>query len=334
MSDNNTIYDITIIGGGPVGLFTAFYANLRQAKVKIIESLETLGGQPPHLYAEKQIYDIPAYPKVTGEELSQQLIKQVTRFNTRFCLGEEALEIEEPDETNSFFTIKTSKAIHYSKTIIMAAGSGAFSPKKLNLSEAAQFEGRSLHYFIHRIEQFTGRTVAVCGGGDSAVDWALALEPYAEKVYLIHRRNQFRAVESSVSQLYGSSVEVLTPYVPSAIHGKNASIEAITLTKARENEKLSLNIDDLIVSYGFSSSLGEIRNWGFTIKRNAIEVNSQYETSIPGIFAVGDIAQYEGKIKIIATGFGEAPQAVNNALRHINPANIPSHVHSSELFKE
>ena len=328
------MYDITIVGGGPVGLFTAFYAGLRNAKTKIIESLESLGGQPAHLYAEKKIYDIPAFPEIKGDELERNLVNQLKRFDTTIHLGEEVQSFEKQtsDDGSDYFQIKTSKGYHYSKTIILAIGNGAFSPRKLKLDRAEEFEHFNLHYYVNNIEQYTGKNVAICGGGDSAVDWALALEPLANKVSLIHRRDKFRAVESSVEQLMHSSVDILTPYIPESLNGNSNNIESITLKKVKSDEELTIEVDDFIVSYGFTSSIGEIRNWGFNIVRNAIEVDAQNETNIKGIFAVGDIASYEGKVRIIATGFGEAPQAVNKALLRIDPTNVNPPIHSTDLF--
>ncbi|MCW6674835.1 NAD(P)/FAD-dependent oxidoreductase [Aerococcaceae bacterium NML171108] len=327
------LYDITIIGGGPVGMFTAFYAELRQAKTKIIESLELLGGQPAHLYPEKLIYDIPAFPAVTGEQLTHQLEDQLARFETTICLGEEALNLSQQQTPNgeSYFEITTNKATHYSRTVILAAGNGAFRPRKLDLPNATSFEEANLHYFVKNVDHFAGKKVAICGGGDSAVDWALTLEPIAEKVYLIHRRPQFRALEHSVQLLHESSVEVLTPFVPHELVG-NERIEQLIINESRTENYQTLDIDEFIVSYGFTSSIGAIKHWGFETQRNTILTNHQFATSIPGIFAVGDIAQYEGKVQIIATGFGEAPLAVNQALQFINPERKPQHIHSTSLF--
>lgn len=328
------MYDITIVGGGPVGLFTAFYAGLRNAKTKIIESLESLGGQPAHLYAEKNIYDIPGYPAIKGEELEKNLIEQLSRFETSIHLGQEVLNIKKlvSDEGIEYFEINTNKKIHYSRTIILAIGNGAFSPRKLGVADSEKYEKSNLHYYVNNIEQFTDKTVAICGGGDSAVDWALALEPIAKKVHLIHRRDKFRAIESSVNQLNESSIELLTPYIPESLNGDGQVLDSVTFKKVKSDEELTLDIDNFIVSYGFTSSIGDIRNWGFNLTRNAIEVSSQLETNIPGVYAVGDIAHYEGKVKIIATGFGEVPQAVNSALLRIDPTNINPPTHSSDLF--
>lgn len=331
------IYDITIIGAGPVGLFTAFYAHMREASVKIIDSLEEVGGQPAHLYPEKLLYDIPAYSKINGWDLGQQLLKQLERFETTFCLGEEALQIEKvvdhSDEMDTIFSIQTNKGFHYSRTLIIAAGNGAFQPRKLNLDEAEDFEHSNLHYYVNNLKQFENKNIAICGGGDSAVDWALTLEPIADKVSIIHRREKFRALEHSVSLLKQSSVEILTPFIPKKLFSEQGEIFAIELVKPRADESKLLEIDHLIVNYGFSTSIGTLKSWGLETVRNQIKVDHHLETSIEGIFAVGDIAEYEGKVQIIATGFGEAPHAVNFALKHIYPDYVQSPVHSSSLFE-
>lgn len=328
------MYDITIIGGGPVGLFTAFYAGMRNARVKIIDSLENLGGQPSHLYPEKLIYDIPAFPSISGEQLGQNLTAQLERFNTTFCLGEEAVAIKrfDPEIDVPYFTIETNKGIHYTRTIIVAAGNGAFQPRKLNLANAEQFETGNLHYYVNNIERFRDRVVAICGGGDSAVDWALTLEPIAKKVYIIHRRNKFRALEHSVDLLNASSIEVMTPFVPTELIGNDHHIQTVRVNESRTEHYIDLAVDDFIVNYGFSTSIGKIKSWGLETERNAIKVNQQLETNVPGVYAVGDIAEYPGKVKIIATGFGEAPQAVNNALLLIDPENVTPAIHSTSLF--
>lgn len=326
------LFDITIIGGGPVGLYTAFYAEMRQVKVKIIESLENLGGQPAHLYPEKTIYDIPAYPATSGIELTNNLVKQLELFETNIVLGQKVMNITKDDQEH--FLIETDKEIHYSKTVIIAIGNGAFSPRKLNLPEATQYEGQNLHYYVNQLSQFADKEVVICGGGDSAVDWALMLEPIAKSVTLLHRRPQFRALEHSVNQLMKSSVKVMTPYIPSQILGDGQTLNGIEITQPRGDEKLTLNADHFIISYGFSSSIGNIKDWSITVERNLIPVNSAYETNVKGIFAVGDIANYPGKVRIIATGFGEGPTAVGNAIEHFNPGAGRQHIHSTSLFEQ
>lgn len=326
--------DILIIGGGPVGLFTAFYAGLRQAKVTLLDSLEALGGQPTHLYPEQLIYDIPAYPKISGKDLGERLIEQLNRFDTKFGLGEEALELrrlnDHPERPS--FEVTTQKNKYYARSVIIAAGNGAFQPRRLPIEDADVYEGKQLHYYANNIEQFIDKRVAIFGGGDSAVDWALTLEPLAEEVILVHRRDRFRAMEHSVAQLQNSSVKIFTPYVPSKILGDGKVLTGVRLNKPRSVEYQDIDVDHVLVSYGFVSSIGQIAQWGLDIERNSILVDQQYETNIPGVFAVGDIADYPGKVKIIASGFGEAPQAVNNALVYKDPDNIQPTMHSTSLI--
>ncbi|MGP6138538.1 NAD(P)/FAD-dependent oxidoreductase [Jeotgalibaca sp. A127] len=330
MLENKDIYDITIIGGGPAGMFTAFYAGLRQAKVKIIEALPQLGGQPGMLYTEKVIYDIPALPAITGGDLVKNLNEQLDRFETTVCCGEEAFELEKDE--NGIFEIQTSKQKHYSKAVIISAGNGAFRPRKLEIDHSELYENTNLHYFVNNIESFRDKTVAICGGGDSAVDWALTLEPLAKKVFLIHRRPQFRAQEHSIHLLSKSSVEILTPYVPVTINGDGKLLSSVVLQEARKDNTIEIEVDDFLINYGFSSSIGAMKKWGFDVKGNSITINSKMETTIPGVYAVGDISSYDGKVKLIATGFGEAPTAVNNAMVYINPDTRVQPMHSTSLF--
>ncbi|MFH0070306.1 NAD(P)/FAD-dependent oxidoreductase [Peribacillus sp. NPDC056705] len=308
MTEDKKVYDITIIGGGPVGLFTAFYGGMRQAKVKILESLPQLGGQLSALYPEKFIYDIAGFPKVRAQELIENLKEQMKVFEPAICL-EEAVEQMEKQEDGTF-KVTTNLDTHFSKSVIITAGNGAFQPRKLELEDSTQFENKNLHYFVNDMNRFKGRKVAILGGGDSAVDWALMLEPIAEKVTLIHRRDKFRAHEHSVEKLVNSSVEVKTPYIPSEL----------------------VDVDDLIINYGFVSSLGAIKEWGLNINKNAIIVNSKQETNISGIYAAGDICTYDGKVKLIASGFGEGPTAVNNAKAYIDPMAKVQPLHSTSLF--
>ncbi|WP_099222815.1 NAD(P)/FAD-dependent oxidoreductase [Listeria costaricensis] len=330
MDEKTKIYDITIIGGGPVGLFAAFYAGMRSASVKIIESLPQLGGQLAALYPEKYIYDIPGFPAVRAQELVNRLIEQMQPFKPVTCLEEAVTMVEK--QADGTFEITTSKDIHYSKAIIITAGNGAFQPRRLELPEAAQFESKNLHYFINDLNRFKGRHVAVCGGGDSAVDWALMLEPVAASVSIIHRRKAFRAHEHSVEKLENSRVEILTPFIPTGIQSAADQISAVELQEVKGDETKTLEIDDFIVNYGFVSSIGPIKDWGLDIERHSIVVNSKMESSIPGIYSAGDICTYDGKVKLIATGFGEAPTAVNNAMNYIDPKARIQPMHSTSLF--
>lgn len=319
------LYDITIIGGGPVGLFTAFYAHLRQAKVKIIDSLPQLGGQPAILYPEKTILDIPAFPRLTGQELTDNLLAQLEPFETSICLNETVIGIEQ----DKHFIITTSTGKHASKAIIIAMGGGAFKPRPLELEHAEDFE--NIHYHVANILQYAGQNVVVLGGGDSAVDWSLAFEKLAKSTQIVHRRDTFRAMEHSVEALKASSVTIHTPYMPKALQSENGRATAIEVTKVKSKEQLTIPFDHLFVNYGFKSSVGTLKEWGLDLHRNRILVNSKQESSIPGIYAVGDCCFYDGKVDLIATGLGEAPTAVNNTMHFINPAEKVQPKHSSSL---
>ncbi|MBM7694426.1 thioredoxin reductase (NADPH) [Peribacillus deserti] len=330
MKENQTVYDITIIGGGPTGLFTAFYGGMRQASVKIIESLPQLGGQLSALYPEKYIYDVAGFPKVRAQELVDNLKEQMAKFEPTVCLEQAVEKVEK--QADGVFKITTNDEIHYSKTIIITAGNGAFQPRRLELDNARQYENKNLHYFIDDLNKFAGQKVVVFGGGDSAVDWALMLEPIAEKVTIVHRRDKFRAHEHSVENLHNSKVEIKTPYIPAEVIGDENGIKQVVLESAKGEEKEILDVDAVIVNYGFVSSLGPIKEWELEIEKNSIVVNSKMETNIPGIYAAGDICTYEGKAKLIATGFGEAPTAVNNAKAYIDPKARVQPLHSTSMF--
>lgn len=320
--------DILIIGGGPAGMFAAFYGGMRQASVKIIESMPQLGGQLAALYPEKYIYDVAGFPKVTAQELVDRLKEQISLFKPEVCLEEKVVNVIKHDERK--FEIVTDKQSHYAKAVIITAGVGAFEPRRLELPEAPRFEGKNLHYFVGDLNRFKGRRVLVSGGGDSAVDWSLMLEPIAQSVTLIHRRDKFRAHEHSVENLLKSSVKVITPTEITALHGDDV-ITKVTLTDVKSKEETELEVDDVIVNFGFVSSLGPIANWGIDIQGGSILVDTRMETNIPGIFAAGDITTYPGKLKLIAVGFGEAPTAINNAKVYVDPSAKLSPGHSSNM---
>ncbi len=335
VQDSN-VYDITIIGGGPVGIFTAFYAGMRQASVKIIEAMPQLGGQLSALYPEKYIYDVAGFPKVRAQELVDLLVEQADQFNPSLALGQTVELVEKIEKDGeSIFQLTTSKGVHFSRTIIITAGVGAFQPRRIDNEGADKYEGKNLHYFVKDLNIFAGEKVLLSGGGDSAVDWALMLENIAEEVTIIHRRNEFRAHEHSVNLLMNSDkIKVKTPYTISELHGDDEKITQVKISEVRGDKEETIDVDSVIVNFGFVSNLGPIKNWDLEIQKNSILVNSKMETNIPGIYAAGDIATYEGRLKLIATGFGEAPIAVNSAKGYIDPEAAKSHAHSTSMFPQ
>lgn len=320
--------DLIIIGGGPAGMFAAFYGGMRQASVTLIESMPQLGGQLAALYPEKYIYDVAGFPKITGQELVDNLSRQMELFQSDIRLEEKVVSVVKQDERH--FVVTTDKAEYHSKAIIITAGVGAFEPRRLEVPDAQRFEKANLNYFVSDLNAYKGKKVLISGGGDSAVDWALMLEPIAEQVTLIHRRDKFRAHEHSVENLMASKVNVITPSEITELHG-DEFITKVTLSHIKTKETQEIEVDSVIVNFGFVSSLGPIAEWGIEIDGNSIVVDSRMETCIPGIFAAGDITTYPGKLKLIAVGFGEAPTAVNNAKVYIDPEAKLSPGHSSNL---
>lgn len=330
MTNTDNMYDITIIGGGPTGLFAAFYAGMRQARVKIIESMPQLGGQLSALYPEKYIYDVAGFPKIKAQELVNNLEKQAQQFSPTIVLEQSVQELHQQEDES--YIIKTDKEEHYTKAIIITAGAGAFQPRRLELENARQYEGKNLHYFVQDLSVFTGKRVLISGGGDSAVDWSLMLEPIAKEVTLIHRRDKFRAHEHSVELLKQSKVNILTPFEIKELRGNEDTIEQVLIQEIKGDTTKTIDVDAVIVNFGFVSSLGPIKEWGLEIEKNSIIVNTKMETSRKGVYAAGDICTYNGKVKLIATGFGEAPTAVNNAKAYIDPYAKLFPGHSTSMF--
>lgn len=331
LKEDTQVYDITIIGGGPTGLFTAFYGGMRKATVKIIESLPQLGGQLTALYPEKFIYDVAGFPKIRARELVDNLQEQIKLFEPTVCLDQSVEKLEKQED--GIFKLTTNQEIHYTKTVIITAGNGAFQPRKMELENARDYEGKNLHYFINGMNYFQNKKVVIFGGGDSAVDWALMLEPIAEKVTIVHRRDKFRAHEHTVENMRNSNVEIKTPFVPVELIGDGENINQVKIQVVKQEETEIIDVDDVIVNYGFVSSLGPIKEWGLNIEKNSIVVNSKMETNIEGVYACGDICTYDGKVKLIATGFGEAPIAVSNAKKYIDPSARIQPMHSTSLFE-
>jgi thioredoxin reductase (NADPH) len=328
--ETDTLYDVTIIGGGPVGLFGAFYAGMRQMKTKLLDSLPELGGQLAALYPEKYVYDMPGFPKVLARDLAREMIAQGTRFTPTVCLDEKVLHLcREEDGT---LTLLTQRGPHRTKTVIIATGAGAFAPTKLNLPELEAYEGRGVFYFVKDKAQFTGKRLLIVGGGDSALDWCMNLEELAAKITLIHRRDVFRAHEESVDWLLNrSSVETCLWHELKGVEGAG-QVERAVIVQNQTGATRLLEVDAILLNLGFKADIGPIREWGVELHANKkVVVNQFMETNLPGVYAAGDIAHHAAKLDLIATGVGEICIAVNFAKTRIDPQAKAFPGHSSNL---
>jgi len=315
MPEAHELHDITVIGGGPAGLFAAYYAGVRGLTVKIIDSLPDIGGQLTAMYPEKYIYDVPGFPRILARDLVTNLVAQVAPYAPTLCLGErvEHLHPLEPGRLR----LSTDRAHHETRALIITAGAGMYSPRRLQGAE--RFEGRGLLYTVKRTDDFRGKAVLVIGGGNSAVDWALHLEPVARAITLIHRRDTFRAHDDSVRRLLASRATVKLWHQVKELRGDDQVREAVIVNTRTQVEE-RLQVDAVLACLGFSSDLGAIANWGLDlVGGDSIRVNTRMETNIPGVYAAGDVAEFPGKVKLIVTGFGEAVTAVDHAARSLDP---------------
>lgn len=326
------IYDLTIIGGGPVGLFGLFYAGMREMKTKVIDSLEQLGGQLIAIYPEKFIYDMPGFPKVKAKDLVRDMVAQGLQYNATPVLGEKVQQLQRREDGIWQMTTDLG-ATHLSKTVVITAGAGGFAPRKLDLPGLRELEGRSVFYFVTDLEAFRGKDVLIIGGGDSAVDWALHLEGIANSLTLCHRRDRFRAHEGSVKELLNSTCEVNLFWEVKALQLQNGDLAGVTIFHNKGSEERDLKVNAIILSLGFIADLGPIKTWGLEMESGAIKVNSRMETNLPGVYAAGDIATFDGKLKLIATGTGEVAVAVNYAKTFIDPTARAFPGHSSDMVK-
>ena len=328
--------DINIIGGGPTGLFAAFYAGMRGASVRIIDSLPELGGQLMALYPEKYIYDVGGFPRVTGKDLALSLIEQGTQFGPAVHLEEQVRELVRDEDG---FTLVTDRGRYPSRTILIAAGKGAFSPRVLECAGYEELLGRGVEYHVRDPSGYEGKRVLIVGGGDSAVDWALALKDRTAELVLIHRREGFRAHAHSMQQMQDAvdrgQMRLLTHREVKEIHGHDC-VASVTIFDNRTDEEEVLEVDAVLSLIGFRPDLGPLAEWGLELERNSIRVSSIMETNLPGVFAAGDIATYDAKLDLIATGFAEAAIAVNQAVHRIDPkARVnPGHSTNLKIFKD
>lgn len=328
------IFDFTIIGAGPTGIFAAFYAGLREMKTKVIEALPEPGGQLAVLYPEKLIYDVPGHPKITAQDLVKQLMQQVALFEPVFVYDariETLTRAKAGDE--EVWRLGTPTEGHLSRTVLIAGGIGAFAPTKIERPGVSDYEGRGVFYFVKDKRPFRGKRVLIVGGGDTAVDWCLNLKDWARAVTLVHRRDQFRAHEASLAALRASGIPMLTFHEVKRVYGEG-QVQGATIFDNRTGEEKELVVDAVLVNIGFKAALGPIEAWGLQLADNRhIHVDGFMETNLKGVFAAGDIAAVEGSepLNLIVTGFAQAAIAANAAKRALDPKSRLFPGHSSEL---
>jgi ferredoxin/flavodoxin---NADP+ reductase len=308
--------DILIVGAGPVGLYGAYYVGERGLSAAVVDSLSEVGGQITAMYPEKQIYDVAGFPAVSGRDLVRGLAAQASQRNPTYLLGQEALRLTRLDDGR--FTVATSRVEVTCGAVIVTGGIGTFTPRPLPAGE--EFLGRGLEYFVPSSQEYVGRDVVIVGGGDSAIDWALMLEPLASSVTLVHRRDAFRAHSGSVEKVRATGVRMIVNAQVTALAG-GAVLEEAHVTVKGEAEPRVLPCDKVVAALGFTANLGPLREWGLELRDNRhIVVDTAMRTNVPGVFAAGDITDYDGKVRLISVGFGEAATAVNNAAVHLDPS--------------
>lgn len=323
MSSHNT--DLVIIGAGPAGLFAVFEAGMLKIKCHVIDTLETIGGQCSALYPEKPIYDIPAHPQILASELIERLEEQAKPFHPAFHLNQRVEKITR--NSNKTFTVETSKSTRITcKAIIIAAGCGAFGPNRPPIANLEEFEGKSVFYAVRSRAEFAGKNVVIAGGGDSAVDWAISLSEISNKVYVVHRRDKFRCAPENAEKMKKISesgkIEFVIPFQLDGLKGANGKLSEVLVKDFSGNIK-SLSADYLLPFFGLSMELGPIVNWGLNLDHHHIAVDvATMQTSEPGIYAIGDIATYKNKLKLILTGFAEAATACHDMYKIIHPDQL------------
>ena len=332
----NDVRDITIIGGGPTGLFAAFYGGMRGRSTRIIDSLPELGGQLTALYPEKDVFDVGGFPKILAKDLARNLVQQALQFEPEVILDEQVQEVR---WEGGHFSLRTKADVYLSKAVVIAGGKGAFEPMRLETPGYDAFLHRGVEYAVGNPEVYKGKRVLIVGGGDSALDWVLILKDVAEHTTLVHRRDGWRAHQATVARMEASvaagEIELRTFHEVREIHGADR-VGAVTIFDNRTDEDVTVPCDVVLTCLGFKPDLGPIAEWGVAVEKNRVKVNSLMETSVPGIYAAGDLVDYEGKLDLIATGFAEAAIAVNNAVHFVDPsARVnPGHSTSMKVFKD
>ncbi|SEI86659.1 NAD(P)/FAD-dependent oxidoreductase [Paenibacillus polymyxa] len=335
MTESLELYDVTIIGGGPAGMYTAFYSGMRDMKTKLIEAKHELGGRM-RIYPEKMIWDVGGVTPILCEKLIDQLEQQARTFEPTIVLGQQITGMDRQEDGTFLLTSATGEQ-HWTRTIVLAVGYGILKMAKLEIEGADRYEVTNLHYTVQELEPFRDKHVLISGGGNSAVDWANELESIAASVTVVHRRDHFGGHEKNVARMKSSSVRVLTPYAVSQLHSNNGeTIEQVTINHVDTGEIEMLNVDAVIVNHGLKSDFGPLRDWGLDMGEWHARVSDKLETNLPGIFAAGDFVEYGSKLYLIAGTFTDAALALNSAKLYIDPtadkaAYVSSH---NSRFKE
>ena len=318
--------DLLIVGAGPVGLYGAYYAGVRGLSVGLVDSLSEVGGQVTAMYPEKQIYDVAGFPVISGRDLVQALFEQAAPQRPTYLLDQEARALQPTGDGRFLVATSTGTRVRCG-AVVITGGIGTFTPRPLPAGE--EFLGRGLAYFVPNSHEYVGKDVVVVGGGDSAVDWCLMLEPLASSVTLVHRRDKFRAHASSLDKVRASSAKIIVNAQVTALEGGDLLEKAeITVTG---QEPQVLPCQKVVAALGFTANIGPLRDWGLELHdRRHLVVDSAMRTNVPGVFAAGDIVDYDGKIRLISVGFGEVATAVNNAAVHIDPEAHLFPGHSSD----
>ncbi len=320
MSQETITTDALIVGAGPVGLFAVFELGLLDIKAHLVDILDKPGGQCAELYPEKPIYDIPAWPVITGQELIDRLMEQIAPFKPEFHLGQ---RVDSLTRTEDGFLVETDQGTRFAaKVVVIAAGGGSFTPKRPPIPDIAAYEGKSVHYAVRRMADFAGKRLVIVGGGDSAVDWTLSLQPLAKRITLVHRRDKFRAPPHSVAKVMdlvaAGKMDFYVGQV-TGLSGDDGQLEQVTI-RLKDGETITVAADAMLPFFGLTMKLGPIANWGLNLHENLIPVDTEkFETSEPGIFAIGDINTYPGKLKLILSGFHEAALMAQKAHDYVYP---------------
>ena len=319
--------DVLVVGAGPVGLYTAYYSGFRGLSVAVVDSLPELGGQITAMYPEKDILDVAGFPAIKGKDLVTGLVEQAASADPTYLLGRTALTLEHDDDAGTVTVGLDDDTRVTAKALILTAGIGKFSPRPL--PAATDWHGGGVAFFVPSLTEYAGKDVVIVGGGDSAFDWAVALEPLATSVTLVHRREAFRAHKATVDKVMASSVTVVTNANVVRLLGEDG-LAAVEVEDVRSHEKVTLPAQAVVAALGFIADLGPLQQWGLEVNKRHVLADQATRTNLARVFAAGDISDYPGKVRLIAVGFGEAATAVNNAAVAIDPGAHLFPGHSSE----